>query len=178
MELALPADAAVEQIHALVIRVAEMFKDLVENGHWWTHLYNDDGKRKKEQAAQLLFFGIADQYCRANDLDLSPEVDSGRGRVDFKISRGYFRRVLAETKLTSNPNLIHGYEVQLAEYLKAEKTRRGVYIVIDVTGGSEERLTELRRVVTEAKQAHVDAPDLIVIDGRPKASASHYGRNG
>jgi len=28
-------------------------------------------------------------YCQANNLDLSPESDAGRGPVDFKISQGF-----------------------------------------------------------------------------------------
>ena len=51
-----------------------------------------DGKTKKlrhESSAQLLFFSVAQIYCLANNIDVSPETDSGNGSVDFKFSNGY-----------------------------------------------------------------------------------------
>ena len=61
------------------------------------------------------------RYCDANDFDITPEADGGAGPVDFKISKGYQYRVVVEMKLSSNSNLVHGFEVQLPEYQKAEK---------------------------------------------------------
>src|SRR5690242_12148223 len=68
-------------------------------------LYNDDKSPRKEKAAQLAFFGIANAYCEANNFDISPEADGGAGPVDFKISKGYEYRVVVEMKLSSNSNL-------------------------------------------------------------------------
>ncbi|MBV5349814.1 hypothetical protein JZU71_01240, partial [bacterium] len=65
-------------------------------------------------------FGIASSYCIANDLDISPESDAGRGPVDFKFSNGSKGKVLVEIKLTSNNQLQHGFESQLPIYMKAE----------------------------------------------------------
>jgi hypothetical protein len=36
---------------------------------------------KREEATQKLLFGIADAYRQSNNLDLSPEVNSGRGQA-------------------------------------------------------------------------------------------------
>lgn len=65
-------------------------------------MYDSTGKSKHESAAQLLFYGVADSYCAANNIDLSPESNAGRGPVDFKLSRGSTDKVIVEVKLTSN----------------------------------------------------------------------------
>ncbi|MEZ6192419.1 MAG: hypothetical protein R3C45_14180 [Phycisphaerales bacterium] len=79
---------------SVVFKVIDHFKQLVENNGLNEVIYPC-----KEKASQLLFFAIADAYCRANNLDLSPEVDSGRGPVDFKVSSGSDIRVLVYSSL-------------------------------------------------------------------------------
>jgi hypothetical protein len=71
------------------------FRNYIENNRGWSLLWNDNGIAKSEEAAQLLFLGIVKHYCRANNIDISPEVNIGRGPADFKISQGYeFRSLL------------------------------------------------------------------------------------
>ncbi len=157
----------------IVLAICEKFKRLIEHNGLADLLYEKTGKHKRESAAQKLFYGIADAYCESNDLDLSPEANAGRGPVDFKISRGYATRVVVETKLTTNPKLLHGFRTQLAEYQKAEQTKDSVYLVIDV-GGSRKRLHALVNLASDAKAEGKAVPKLIVVDAKPKASASRY----
>ncbi|MCE9536098.1 MAG: hypothetical protein K8R65_06780, partial [Nitrospirae bacterium] len=104
----------------VVGRICQQFKKLVEDNGLHALLYDDRGKLKHERAAQLLFFGLADAYCTANNLDLSREPNAGHGPVDFKISRGLQAKATVEVKYSSNPNLEHGYEQQLPTYTKSE----------------------------------------------------------
>jgi hypothetical protein len=106
-------------------------------------------------------------------LDLTRETNAGRGPVDFKVSGGYRSRVVVETKLNTNRRLVHGFEKQLEEYQKAEKTRHSVYIVIDV-GGPANRIDTLKRTIEDAKKDDKRVPEVIFVDGKPKASASKY----
>jgi hypothetical protein len=117
----------------------------------------------------LLFFGIANAYCEANDLDISRESNGGRGPVDFKFSKGYELRVVVEVKLTSNNSLLHGLKEQLVTYAKAEKTNRGVYLVIDNGGATEKRLKEFNEAVDASK---AEGFEVIFVDGTPKKTAS------
>src|SRR2546430_8635948 len=48
-------------------------------------------------------------YCVANNLEITPEADTGSGVVDFKFAASYVTRVLVETKLSNNKKLVHGY---------------------------------------------------------------------
>jgi hypothetical protein len=118
------------QLVQVVKTICEKFKGLVEDNRLSRLLYNDDKSPRKEKVAQLAFFGIANAYCEANDFDISPEADGGSGPVDFKISSGYQYRVVVEMKLSSNSNLVHGFEVQLPQYQKAEKALHSVYLVV------------------------------------------------
>lgn len=75
-----------------------------------------DSKKSKprpESMSQMLFYMIASVYCKINNLDITPEAETGRGPVDFKVSSGFSDRVLVEVKLSSNPGLLHGYTTQL-----------------------------------------------------------------
>jgi hypothetical protein len=170
--LSLSSFPTVQEVFEIVLAICDQFKQHVENNRMHRLLYNDDGSPKKEEAAQLMFFGLADVHCSNNNLDLSPEVNAGRGPVDFKISRGYHDKVLVETKLTTNTRLLHGFEKQLREYEKAEQTTQSIFLVIDVNGGSKKRLDELERLVAEAKSDGRRVPHVIVVNGRSKPSAS------
>ncbi len=182
-QVKLKSNPSADDVLDVVLKISLHLKDLIENNGQNALLYNDPPKNtggktasvpKHEAAAQNVFFMIADAYCRANDLDLSPEVDSGRGAVDFKVSKGYNGRVLVETKLTTNTQLIHGFVKQLGEYQKAEKTEHSVYVVFDVQGGSGARLQKLRNIAKAAIAAGKRVPRIVEIDARFKKSASKY----
>lgn len=54
-----------------------------------------------EAVAQDLFKAIAYSYCDANDLDITPEAETGKGQVDFKLSRGTDRAIVEVKKSTN-----------------------------------------------------------------------------
>ena len=126
---------------------------------------------RHERFAQLLFYGIADSYCEANNLDLTRECDGGRGPVDFKISTGYYSRVLVEIKYSTNTHLINGFTNQLPIYNKAERTQYSIYLIIK-TSDSDNSLEKVRKLKNDAETKNQRVPEIIVIDGRLQKSAS------
>jgi len=104
--LSLGTESSNSDLIELVRVILTKFKSLIESNRLYRLLYNDNGTPRREKAAQLALFGIADAYCEANNLDISPEADSGNGPVDFKFSRGYNCKILAEVKLSSNSKLV------------------------------------------------------------------------
>ncbi len=170
LALMLPANPSALDILGVVQAIGENFKQLIENNGLNSLLF-DGVKPKHESASQKLFFGIADAYCAANNLDLSRESNAGRGPVDFKASKGYKNRVVVETKLSVNKRLMHGFTTQVAEYQKAEKSSLAVYIMIDV-GGSRKQLRELHAYIKSQKAKKERIPEVIFVDGRKKPSAS------
>lgn len=160
-----------ENILAVVDVVCARFKRLVEENGLYQLFYNDKGRLKHERAAQLLFFGVADAYCEANDIDLSREPNAGRGPVDFKISRGYQARVNVEIKYSSNPHLENGYSAQLPTYNQAEKAQHSMLLIIQ-TGDHQEKLGRVKQLQQEAIAENKRAPSIVIVDGRIVASAS------
>ena len=169
LTLSLPPKPTVEDVLEVAEKICLHFQRLIEDNQLCRLLYDKGGHRKHESAAQLLFFGIASAYCQANDLDLSPESDGGRGPVDFKVSAGFKGKVLVEIKLTSNPQLAHGFEKQLPIYQAAEGAQRGIYLVINNGGITEPRWDAFSHMVTAAGAT---APRVIVVDGVTRRSAS------
>ena len=161
-----------EELNDLVMKLCMQFKDLIENNGLNEILYSK-GKPRRERIAQRLFFGIADSYCKANNTDINPETNSGRGAVDFKFSIGYELRVVVEIKLTTNNQLSHGYTKQIGEYKKAEKTTKAIYLVID-NGGPTTRITNLIGLHNESLASGMKNCDLIIVDRNIKRSASIY----
>lgn len=152
-----------------VLKICNKFKDLVENNALAKLLYYKNGEFRGEKAVQLLFFGIAESYCDAFDLDISPELNSGRGNIDFKFSSGYIERIVVEVKLTSNKQLVHGMKTQIMEYARAEKTNQLIYLVID-NKQSEKTLKKLYDEYNKMDKK----PNLLVISAEMKDSASIY----
>lgn len=150
--------------------ICDRFKNLIEDNGLSKLLYDSTGVPKHESAAQLLFFGIADSYCDANNIDLTKEGNNGRGPVDFKLSRGANDKVVVETKLTSNSQLRHGIEIQLPIYMRQEKTKQAIYIIIDT--GHPKALENFINFYNDLNQEIKKKISYLVIDATPKLSAS------
>jgi hypothetical protein len=161
----------VDDVNEIVKHIIERFKQLIEHNGLNKELYKDNGDQRHEATAQRLFFAIAYCYCEANNLDVSPEVDSGNGQIDFKISQGFNARVLVEIKLSTNGKSVSGYKAQLETYKESEQTMRAFYVVIDVgrMGKKDERLIKIRNEALSKKEP---LSELVFIDGLVKESAS------
>src|SRR5262249_54025914 len=146
------------------------FRFLVEQRRLSEELYSGDRVRP-EKSAQRLFFAAAYAFCKANNLDLTPEADTGNGPVDFKMSAGFKGRVLVEIKLSTNTKLVAGYARQLETYKEAEETIRAYYVVLDVgsMGEKDQRLVSLKN--DWAGRGKPTSP-IYIIDGTRRPSAS------
>lgn len=146
-----------------------VFKRHIEHGNLWEELWAS-GAPKKERAAQLIYYAIADAFCKANNLEISPEANMGGGPIDFKFSRGYDARVLVEMKRSSG-TVVHGYEKQLEFYKAASQTEFAIFVVMDY-GDAGNKLTQIRKIREERLGSGIRASEIVVIDARRKRSAS------
>lgn len=160
-----------ENIFSIVKTICEQFASLIENNGWFEYLYDNKMKLKPERAPQLLFYGIAEVYCIANNLDINRETNAGVGSLDFKLSKGYEAKVNVELKYSSNPNLIKGFEKQLPTYNKAEKTNTSIYLIIQ-TKRTRKNIDAVVKLADKMKQNKQQAPEIFIIDGRRQISAS------
>jgi len=156
----------------VVNQICDKFQDLIENNGLWKLFHNKDGTHKKEKFAQMLFFAIAHSYCEANDLDISPEVDSGNGPIDFKIGKGFNDKINIEMKLSTNNRLLHGYTSQLTVYNKAEKTIQSKFIIVQLYEKDSSRIEKIFEYKKENETIDNKLPEIIVIDATQKKSAS------
>jgi hypothetical protein len=167
-------------VEAPKIKKAETFEDLMEaveaivkyfkkgiEDYMWKHSYEADGTPKNESYFQNLFLYIAEPLCEERDIDVAPESDKGRGPVDFKLSRGS-ENITVEMKLTSNPNLSKGFNIQLPIYAKAEESKHSYFVVIKTTETSKQ-LGKIEALVNEDKSGNIS---LHVVNALPKESAS------
>lgn len=153
------------------LEIINVYKHWIENQKGYSVLEGIDS-RNEEKIIQRTLHGCALYYCKMNDLDISPESNTGRGPVDFKISRGTDKTVI-EIKLTSNSETVHGFEVQIEEYAKSEETQSKIFLLID-NGKASYRVNQVRDSYEKRKSNGENPAHVVVIDAKPKASASNY----
>jgi hypothetical protein len=172
--LQLPAVQSGEEFANVIALVIRQFRLFVEEQGGWELLWDSSGKDKPERAAQLLFRGIAQHYCKANNISLDAEVNLGRGPVDFKFSNGYSRRAHLEVKKLHNGKFWNGLESQLPSYMKSDEVSDGWFVAVRYRNGkgAQNRINDLDNRV--AKLADTNKLNLRygVVDVRPKQSAS------
>ncbi len=159
-----------DSVAAVVAQIIDQFQFLIEKRRLSEELYHK-GSPRPEKAAQRLFFAVAHAYCKANDIDLTPEADTGNGPVDFKMSSGFKGRVLAEIKLSTNSKVVAGYSKQLESYKDAEETTRAYYVVLDV-GQMGKKAEELLLLKNMQSKAGKPVSEIVFIDGSRRPSAS------
>jgi hypothetical protein len=164
-----PSSPSKEELARVVHEIIEHFRYLVENNNLWELLWVN-GKPKKERAAQLLFFAVADVFCKANNIDISPETHCGGGPVDFKFATGYDNRIVVEVK-RSIGTVEHGYRKQLEIYKAAARTDEAVFMVIDV-GNTGQKLRNIQALRRELLRQGKKASRIEVVDAMPRESAS------
>ncbi|WP_146238521.1 hypothetical protein [Curtobacterium sp. MCPF17_003] len=176
VENALPfrSVASSEELLDLIAEVIERFRHFVEQQRGWSLLWNDDGSEKPEQAVQLSFLGMAQQYLRQFDVELDREVELGRGPVDFKASSGTTIRVLIEIKKLHNGKFWNGLEDQLISYLRSDGSGHGWFLAVQYRNNraAVNRLRELPKRVKAAALAHGAALRYASVDARRPLSAS------
>lgn len=170
LHLIVPKRLDTAGVTSVVDQIIEQFKFLIEKRRLSEELYHEGGPRP-EKSAQRLFFAVAYAYCKANNLDVTPEADTGNGPVDFKVSAGFEGRVLVEIKLSTNTKLVKGYTRQLETYKAAEEAQRGYYVVLDV-GSMGKKDEELVRLKNDASADGKQVSEIVFIDGTRKPSAS------
>lgn len=155
----------------IVEDIIQRFKYWIEERRASKELWDSNGKPRKEKTAQTIFFMIADEFCRQNGLDISPETDSGGGPVDFKFSVGYDNRIVVEIKLSTNTKLLTGLTNQIEAYRDAEDAKAAFYVIIDV-GAMGNKISRINIEKNKFNYMGKRPTDIIVIDGKVRPSAS------
>lgn len=158
-----------EEVMRLILDALDVFRHNVENRNLWESLWAGE-QPKRERAAQLLFFAIADGYCRGHGIDNVSEPNFGGGAVDFSFGDGCASRVIVEMK-RSHGSVVSGYEKQLERYKIAARTDFAIFVVIDYGRGAKS-IAAIQRI-RDQKLALGERPsEIVVINAQKKASPS------
>lgn len=153
----------------IVELIIENFKRQIEHNGLFKLLYEgQERKLRHESTAQQLFFSVAQIFCLANDLDVSPETNSGSGSVDFKFSKGAINKINVEIKYSNHSRLKHGLTTQLTKYDLAEQAKISYFVIIQV----DNREKVLQEIQALDKKLHLENTKVKIVDGRFKESAS------
>lgn len=140
-------------------------KDVIENNDGWRSFYLNGQPITREKDIHILYR----LTWFASSFDVNSEANSGRGPVDFAISKGSANKSLVEFKLASNSQLAANLEHQTEIYQKAHRTSRSIKVIVYYTAA------ELANVKTILRQLGLESENSIVlIDARNdnKQSAS------
>lgn len=158
-----------DDVMRLILDALEVFRHNVENRNLWESLWAGE-QPKRERAAQLLFFAIADGYCQGHGIDNISEPNFGGGPVDFAFSDGCHSRVVVEMK-RSHGAVVSGYEKQLERYKKAARTDYAIFVVINY-GLGEKNIRAIEKIRDQKLAAGEKPSEIVVIDARKKVSPS------
>lgn len=158
-----------------ILEFTSYFKNFVEIRSGYKLLWNE--KRtvpRSEEDVQILFKGILDEHCRANNIDFTREVNQAMGPVDFRFSTGYYKRVLLEAKLAKNTKFWNGLKKQLPKYMQIDSCKLGMFLVIAFTDKDTDKISDIESVVRETEERHGITIKTIIVDARVdnKESAS------
>ncbi|QQS17405.1 hypothetical protein IPL44_03865 [Candidatus Saccharibacteria bacterium] len=156
-------------------KIIEQYRRCIEHNAGNTLLYKRKGQAVdptqpvKEDAAQTLFFLVADIICAAHDVLLAREPNAGQGAVDFSLGTSYSDKVLVEIKKSTNGKLLDGYSNQLKSYIENEKAAHAFYVVVVVKKSNKtnrtSQLNELQKEYAKNIREKKKCPTLVVIDG-------------
>lgn len=136
---------------------ALFLKDVIENKGGHRIFYVNGQPIEREEDLQILYR----LTWFATTLDVSREVNDGRGPADFKVSRGAKDKSLVEMKLAGNTQLKRNLERQSIVYEKASDAPVTVKVIL-CFGAAD--LGRVDRILKELKLT--GDPNVVVIDAR------------
>ncbi|MCB0459146.1 MAG: hypothetical protein KDC74_03905 [Flavobacteriaceae bacterium] len=110
-----------------------VLKNNVELHGNYKYFWTDDSKPKSEPNMQPLIMAQLKAICDFMGIQISREVESANGEIDFLCSYTYQNKILktcVEVKNAHSNKIESGLEKQLPEYLKSERTKNGIYLVL------------------------------------------------
>jgi hypothetical protein len=125
-----------------------------------------------ETRAQVLFRVAVEDFAAAHGVDLSREVETGRGPVDFKLSNGAVARLLIEMKRVSSSAFWDGLRNQVPVYLTASSVTVGFFVPIVQDGDSDLDIKKVEDLASELSKLHGFEIRVRTVDARRPLSAS------
>lgn len=125
------------------------FKHYIEHKKGHIVLNSKMGQANEKQV-QAIFDMMANLALKESGIVISPEVQTGRGSVDFQLSKGADLQALIELKLGNHGRYKDGLTYQLPTYLSTEQVDYGFFVLICYT----------QKIYEKAKTLHHEAEEL------------------
>lgn len=134
----------------------KFLKDVIENKGGHKIFYINGKPISRESDLQILY--RLTMY--GTNLDVSREVNDGRGPADFKLSNGAKEKTIVEFKLAKNTHLERNLKKQTEIYERAsDTTNPSIKVILYFTSEEKKKATEiLKRLKME------NAPNILLID--------------
>ena len=162
-----------EEFLEIVDEIISDFKNIVENSGYKL-LLDENEKPRDEELCQILFYLYVKKYCQIMGIDLTREVETGRGPVDFRFSSTVHFIAHLELKKENNSKLAHGLSKQLPTYMNSEGVRLGFFIIFDFGTKNISKLKEnLEAQRIELERDKGIKLRIVYVDAKPKLSASN-----
>ncbi|OBU30144.1 hypothetical protein [Photobacterium kishitanii] len=155
-----------DELYSWLLTEIISFQHQVEEKGLWKSL-----NKEPEKHFQWVFAAVLGRVSELCGVCMLAEPDVGSGKVDFIFSQGNNSKVCVELKLSSSSKVLEGYTKQIQQYLKSEKTDKGIYVVID-SGDSKISYSKLLNFIEDGKNNGQSYPEIILVDANPKISAS------
>lgn len=161
------------QVPPFVAALVKNFAFCIEQkGIWRSLWYKNRGL--PEANVQRLFYMTAINFCRQNDIFVTPESSAGRGPVDFVFGQKWKDRALVELKLVRNSAFWDGIMKQVPAYARAEEIHAAFFVAVaytdeEMSAASHDKVEKAAALASE-KNGITISP--LIIDARRKLSAS------
>ena len=155
-----------EDVYKFTLAMCYQFKHLVEHNRLSELFYRND-RTPDETDWQLLLYTVADTYKTAGNLDLAitREDNHGVGEIDFHVTKGSKANTVIEIKRSTNENLVHGYRTQLPAYMKAERAKSGIFMIIMEKDNIDDIKRKIAEIQADMKDKGEYIPEIIYING-------------
>ena len=130
-----------------------------------------ENKNFKEKNIQFLFYASSYYFCLENDIGLFPEVNFGRGPVDFCFGEKA-DKIVVEVKLSTNKNYRDGLKNQLPTYMDSSRAIFGYFLFMNYDGPTTEKIEKLFKIYNKMPESYKNNIEIISIDSFPLPSAS------
>jgi hypothetical protein len=162
------------EVYEFTKAICKQFKHLVEDNRLSEEFYRKN-RTPYETDWQMLLYAVADTYRIAGNYDvaITREDNPGVGEIDFHITRGAQANTIIEIKRSCNPDLYHGYRSQLAAYIKADRAKSGIFMIIMEDDSYEIIRDKLSIIQAEMRGKGEYVPEVIYINGKRQVSASN-----
>ena len=141
------------QFQNFITSICDYFKHHIEYRGLHKFLWINSNTPRKELDIQKLFDFAVKNFCDTNNVDINPEVNFGRGPVDFKFSIGSKRKALIELKYAQNTKIWNGLQKQLPLYMKSDNIKYGIFLIILHREEDVKKIKNIEKIAKEISKA-------------------------